>query len=106
MKHEAHSKEKNTKQGSSKTTTDLDEIKKWAEAREGKPVIIKGTEKGKEGGGVLRIDFPGFRGGDTFEEVSWDEWYEIFKSRKLEFLYQDKTADGKESRFFKLINKE
>jgi anaerobic selenocysteine-containing dehydrogenase len=55
---------------------------------------------------VLRIDFPGFRGEDTFEEVSWDEWYKIFKSRNLEFLYQDKTADGKESRFFKLINKE
>ena len=82
MKHEAH-------------------IKK----RQGKPVVVKGTEKRKEGGGVLRIDFPGFRGRDTFEEVSWDEWYKVFKSRNLEFLYQDKTADGK-GRFFKLINKE
>jgi hypothetical protein len=49
------------------------------------------------------IDFPGSEGEDTFEEVSWDEWYKIFKSRKLAFLYQDKT---KESRFFKLTNKE
>jgi hypothetical protein len=105
MKHEAPTKETHTHHGS-KTTTDLNEIKKWAGARQGKPVIIEGTEKGKEGGGVLRIDFPGFRGEDTFEEVSWDEWYKIFKSRNLEFLYQDKTADGKESRFFKLINKE
>src|SRR3954464_15420129 len=106
MKHEADAKDTHKKQGSSKTTTDLKEIKKWAEARDGKPVIVKGTEKGKEGGGVLRIDFPGFRGEDTFEEISWDEWYEIFNSRNLAFLYQDKTADGKESRFFKLISNE
>jgi len=69
-------------------------------------VIIKGTEKGKEGRGVLRTDFAGFKGGDTLEEVSWDEWYKVFKSRNFEFLYQDKTADGRESRFFKLINKD
>jgi len=57
-------------------------------------------------GGVLRIDFSGFRGEDTLEEVSRDEWYKIFKSRDLAFLCQDKTSDGKESRFFKLINNE
>ena len=59
----------------------------------------------KKMGGVLRINFPGYGGEDTLEEVSWDEWYKIFKERDLEFLYQDKTAEGKESRFFKLINK-
>jgi hypothetical protein len=106
MKHESHTKETHTKKHSSNTTTDLNEIKKWAEARQGKPVIVKGTGGGKDDGGVLRIDFPGFRGEDTFEEVSWDEWYKIFKSRDLAFLYQDKTSDGKESRFFKLINNE
>lgn len=89
----------------SKTTTDLKKIKEWAEARGGKPVRVKGTE-GKGGAGVLRIDFPGYSGGDTLEEIPWDEWYDTFKSRDLEFLYQDKTADGKESRFFKLINQE
>jgi hypothetical protein len=34
-----------------------------------------------------------------------DEWYKIFKGEKLEFLYQDETADGKQSWFFKLVNK-
>jgi hypothetical protein len=91
-----------TKTKSSQTTKDLKEIRKWAEAREGKPVIVKGTES-KEGGGVLRIDFPGYSGEDKFEEVSWEDWYAIFKDRDLTFLYQDKTRDGKESRFFKLI---
>jgi hypothetical protein len=90
---------------SSKTTTDLKEIQKWAEARDGKPVRVKGTE-GKDGSGVLRIDFPGYRGGDTLEEISWEEWYEVFQERELAFLYQDKTSDGKESRFFKLVKAE
>jgi hypothetical protein len=89
----------------SQTTTDLKEIKKWAEERDGKPTIVKGTEDAKNDGGVLRINFPGYSGEDSLEEISWDEWYKIFKERDLEFLYQDKTADGKESRFFKLINK-
>jgi hypothetical protein len=89
----------------SQTTTDLKDIKKWAEERDGKPSIVKGTEDGKNGGGVLRINFPGYRGEDSLEEVSWDEWYKVFQDRNLEFLYQDTTADGKESRFFKLVNK-
>ena len=29
---------------SSQTTTNLDEIKKWAEARGGKPSVVKATE--------------------------------------------------------------
>lgn len=89
----------------SKTTTDLKEIRQWAEERDGKPVKVKGTGN-KNGGGVLRIDFPGYSGEDTLEEISWDDWYKIFKDNDLEFLYQDKTSDGKESRFFKLVNKE
>jgi hypothetical protein len=91
-----------TKTKSSKTTKDLKEIRKWAEERDGKPAIVKGTAS-KEGGGVLRIDFPGYSGEDSLEEVSWEEWYQTFKDRDLSFLYQDKTRDGKESRFFKLI---
>lgn len=89
---------------SSKTTTDLNVIKKWAEERDGKPVVVRGTEDDGTGAGVLRIDFPGYSGEDRFEEISWDEWYETFKKKKLSFLYQDETSSGKESRFFKLIS--
>lgn len=91
---------------SSKTTTDLKTIKKWAEERDGKPAVVKSTHDDKKGGGVLRIDFPGYSGEDSLEEIGWDEWYDIFKSRDLEFLYQDETSSGKESRFFKLVNKD
>lgn len=88
----------------SKTTTDLKAIQKWAEERDGKPVKVKGTET--NGSALLRIDFPGFSGEDTLEEISWEDWYDIFRKNHLEFLYQEETSDGKESRFFKLINKE
>lgn len=89
----------------SKTTTDLKEIKQWAEERNGKPARVKGTgNNNKDEGGVLRIDFPGYSGEDSLEEISWDEWYQTFQEKDLAFLYQDKTSDGKESRFFKLVS--
>jgi hypothetical protein len=89
---------------SSKTATDLEEIRKWAEKRGGKPAKVKGAGKDEEGEGLIRIDFPGYSGADSLKEISWEEWYEIFQDRNLAFLYQDKTADGKESRFFKLVS--
>jgi hypothetical protein len=87
----------------SKTATDLKEIQQWAEKRGGKPAKVKGVGKG-ENDGLIRIDFPGYSGEDSLEEISWEEWYKIFQDRDLAFLYQDKTSDGKESRFFKLVN--
>jgi len=91
--------------GSSNTTTDHKEIQKWAEARDGRPVTVEGTGD-KDEPGVLRIDFPGGTGGDRFEEISWEEWFQKFDENELAFLYQDKTKDGSESRFFKLISRE
>lgn len=92
-------------ESSSQTTTDLKTIQKWAEERGGKPSRVKSTAD-DEGGGVLRIDFPGYSGEGSLEEISWEEWYETFNDRELAFLYQDHTAGGKESRFFKLIKRE
>jgi hypothetical protein len=91
--------------GSSHTTTDHNEIRKWAEARGGKPATVKRTESGGEAG-VLRIDFPGYRGEDSLEEISWDEFFKKFDEKKLAFLYQDTTSSGEESRFFKLVSRE
>ncbi|WP_247236666.1 hypothetical protein [Telluribacter sp. SYSU D00476] len=89
---------------SSKTTTDLKEIQQWAEQRQGKPAKVKGAGNTDEGEGLIRIDFPGYSGGDSLEEISWEEWYEIFQKNGLAFLYQEETKDGDESRFFKLVN--
>jgi hypothetical protein len=89
----------------SKTTTDHNEIRKWAEARDGKPVTVRGTGD-KDEPGVLRIDFPGGAGSDRLEEISWDEWFAKFDENDLAFLYQDHKASGEESTIFKLIKRD
>lgn len=86
---------------SGKTTIDHNEIKRWVEAHGGHPALVKRTRQGGKGGGVLRIDFPGFSGEKSLAPVSWDEWFEVFDERALAFLYQNK----KDSRFNKLINR-
>ncbi len=91
--------------GSSKTTTDHDEIRTWVEERDGKPVSVRGTGDEDEPG-VLRIDFPRGAGNDRLEEISWEAWFEKFDENKLAFLYQDRKADGEQSTFFKLVSQE
>jgi hypothetical protein len=91
--------------GESKTTVDHEEIRKWVEARRGQPASVAGTGDDEEAG-VLRIDFPGYRGEQSLKEISWEEFFQKFEEKKLAFLYQDKTAEGKESRFFKLVSRE
>lgn len=89
----------------SRTTTNHDEIRKWAEARGGKPATVKTTGSEKDPG-VLRIDFPGGAGEDRLEPISWDAFFKAFDQNKLAFLYQEETKGGKESRFFKLVNRD
>jgi hypothetical protein len=90
--------------GSSKKTTDHDEIRKWVEARGGRPARVKTTGSGKDPG-LLRIDFPGFGNRDTLEEIPWEEFFEKFDDKKLAFLYQETLKSGEESRFFKFVNR-
>src|SRR5690606_17747529 len=89
----------------SKTTTSHEEIRKWVEERGGKPATVRGTGDDGEAG-ILRIDFPGYSGGDSLEEITWEEFFQKFDESNLQFLYQDKTADGKQSRFSKFVAKE
>ena len=86
-----------------KTTTNHDEIRKWVEQRGGHPARVKGTENKNGDGGLLRIDYPGFSGENSLEEISWDEFFDEFDEKGLAFLHQDKNQDGKESRFSKLV---
>jgi hypothetical protein len=84
---------------SSETTTDHDEIRKWAESRDGRPAVVRT----RGDGGILRIDFG--EPEEDFEEISWDEFFKIFDENKLAFLHQDKTQDGKTSRFNKFVDR-
>jgi ferritin-like metal-binding protein YciE len=94
----------NGSSSSSNITTDREEIRQWVESRGGHPACVKGT--GARGDtGLLRIDYPGYSGGDTLEEISWDEFFQKFDEEKLAFLYQNETSDGKQSRFSKLVSR-
>jgi hypothetical protein len=85
-----------------KTTTDHKEIRRWIEARGGRPSVVKDTE-GKDGEGLLRVEF---RHPEKLEDVDWDTFFTTFDDRGLAFLHQDKTAGGEESRFFKFVKRE
>lgn len=87
--------------GESKTTTNHDEIKQWAEERGGKPASVKGT--GDNEPGILRFDFN--EPEESLEQISWEDFFNKFEENNLAFLYQDETADGNKSRFFKFINR-
>ena len=88
----------------SKTTTDHNEIRRWVEERGGHPARVKDTES-KNSPGLLRIDYPGFSGGDSLEAISWDEFFIGFDENNLAFVYQEQKKDGSESRFSKLIDR-
>jgi len=86
-------------------TTDDETIRRWVESRGGWPATVARTARGGKAG-VLRIDFPGYADEGSLKPISWDEWFEKFDENNLAFLYQERTADGKTSRFFKLIERE
>jgi hypothetical protein len=91
--------------GQAKTTTDHETIQRWVEERGGKPACVKGTG-GKADAGLLRVDYPGYSGEETLQEITWDEFFKAFEENRLAFLYQEETRSGEESRFSKLISRD
>lgn len=87
------------------TTTDHAAIRRWVEARDGRPARVKATAGAKpgSGGGILRIDFQ--EPDEALEKLSWEAFFEIFDRNRLAFLHQDTTADGSTSRFFKFVER-
>ena len=84
------------------TTIDHATVRRWAEARGGKPARVKGTED-RSGEVILRFDFA--EPDESLEKISWDEFFRTFDDRKLALLHQDQTSDGKMSRFFKFVRR-
>lgn len=85
-------------------TTDHDTIRRWAEARQGRPAAVRETGAGDDPG-ILRIDFEGTEP-EGLERIGWDEFFEKFEAAKLAFLYQDDTKSGDVSRFFKFVRRD
>lgn len=91
------------KSSKSRVLKELDEIRSWAEERNAKPACIRGTG-GKNDVGMIRLDFPGYSGEQSLEEISWDDWFEKFEEQELALLVQDETASGEKSNFNKLVS--
>jgi hypothetical protein len=84
---------------SARQTTDHDEIRRWIEERDGRPSRVKDSGEG----GILRIDFG--KPEEALEPIEWEEFFQIFEKSDLAFLHQDKTDDGKLSRFSKFVSR-
>jgi hypothetical protein len=83
-------------------TTDHKEIQQWAEERGGHPATVKATASNGEPG-LLRLDFDPRDEG--LEPIEWDAFFDKFDKEGLAFLYQDRTENGKVSRFHKFVNR-
>lgn len=77
--------------GESRTTTDHDTIRRWAEERGGRPARVRGTGRGEDPG-MLRIDLPGYGAEESLEEISWEEFFHKFEEKRLAFLYQEEAS--------------
>ena len=89
----------------SRVLTEHEEIRRWAEERGARPSAVRRTHS-DDNTGIIRLDFPGYSGANSLEEISWDEWFEDFEDRNLALIVQDGTADGKQSNFNKLVSRE
>lgn len=69
-------------------TTNHDEIRRWAEAKGGKPAAVKRTHEDGDVG-IIRIMFPDNpqSSHDALVEISWDEFFEQFEQSGLAMLY-------------------
>lgn len=89
----------------SQTTTDHEEIKRWAEERGAKPAHVRDTGSSNDVG-MIRLDFPGYSGEDSLEEISWEQWFDKFDRSGLALVYQEETAEGDRSNFNKLVGRD
>ena len=88
-----------------KLTTDHATIRRWAEARKGKPARVHGTGD-TDDTSLLRIDFPKSNEDENgLEELSWDEFFEKFDDQRLAFVYQERTAAGARSRLNRFVSR-
>ncbi|MGE5537837.1 MAG: hypothetical protein ACM30I_04415 [Gemmatimonas sp.] len=84
-----------------KTTTDHNEIRRWAERHGGKPADVKSTAR-KDDPGIIRIMFPKAPHSEheSLQEISWDEFFEKFDEKRLALIYEE------DSNFSKLVSRE
>lgn len=55
--------------------------------------------------GVIRLDFPGYSGEESLEEISWDAWFRKFDDQDLALIYQEQAEGGEKSNVNKLVSR-
>ena len=91
-----------------KTLTDRDDIRQWAEARGGNPMLMD-TPDGTGTRTLLQLTFgqhaintDGNEGPDRiggFQLVSWEEWFAALDEGKLAIRVSDDPSGGNEAEF-------
>lgn len=88
-----------------RTTTEHQQIRAWAEEHDAVPATVRQTADG--GLGVLTLDMVGYGAGEEdLEHVSWDDWFAAFEDNGLAFVYQETKASGEDSTFFRLVDRD
>lgn len=82
--------------GAARTTTDHDEIRRWAESHGGRPAAVARTHSDRDVG-IIRIMFPDAPNSEhgALTEIGWDEFFEEFEARKLALLYESDSLFSK-----------
>jgi hypothetical protein len=77
-------------------TIDHDTIRKWAEAKGGKPAAVTRTHEGGDVG-IIRLMFPKNPQSehDSLVEISWDEFFDQFEKSKLALVYEEDSLFSK-----------
>lgn len=75
-----------------KTTTDHDQIRRWAEERGGRPAAVVSPPQQNTIAGGLRIDFPDYDSGEVLQEITWAEFFDKFEEQNLVFMYQEEMV--------------
>src|SRR5580698_4819824 len=94
----------------SRTTTDHDEIRRWASERGAQPATLAcpGAVTYKEqleDPGRLHLDVPGFESQKPMQPIGWDEWFRQFEEHKLALLYQEQIPGGEIINFNKIVTR-
>jgi hypothetical protein len=80
------------------TLIDHDSIRRWADQHGARPARVRGTGSGSDPG-ILRLDFAGYSGEDSLDEIDWDEWFDKFDESRLALLVDE---SGRTPNFNKL----
>ena len=84
------------------TLIDHDSIRRWADQHGARPARVRGT--GDEADpGILRLDFEGYSGEDSLDEIDWDEWFRKFDDSGLALVIDD---SGRSPNFNKLVRRD